>query len=74
MNYSSRKNKSILQTLKITWKTPSSYIWLCDDTRLQGFPGGPLVETLPSNVGDMGSIPGWGTKIPHAVGYGEKTL
>ena len=23
---------------------------------------------LPSNAGDMGSIPGQGTKIPHAVG------
>ena len=23
---------------------------------------------LPSNAGDEGSIPGWGTKIPHASG------
>ena len=29
-------------------------------------PGGPVVRTLPSNAGDMGSIPGQGTKIPHA--------
>ena len=36
------------------------------------FPGGPVVKTLPSNTGDMGSIPGWGTKIPHAVGCGQK--
>ena len=27
------------------------------------FPGGPAVNTLPSNAGSVGSIPGWGTKI-----------
>ena len=28
-------------------------------------PAGPVVRTLPSNAGDMGSIPGQGTKISH---------
>ena len=23
---------------------------------------------MPSNAGDVGSIPGWGTNIPHVVG------
>ena len=32
------------------------------------FPGGPVVKNPPSNAGDMGSIPGQGTKIPHAAG------
>ena len=32
------------------------------------FPGGPLVENPPSNAGDVGLIPGRGTKIPHATG------
>ena len=32
------------------------------------FPGGPVVKNPPSNAGDRGSIPGWGTKIPHALG------
>ena len=32
------------------------------------FPGGPVVKNPPSNAGDAGSIPGWGTKIPHAAG------
>ena len=32
------------------------------------FPGGPVVKTLPSNAEGMGSIPGQGTKVPHAVG------
>ena len=27
-----------------------------------------MAEDLPSNEGDTGSIPGWGTEIPHAVG------
>ena len=27
-----------------------------------------MVENLPSNAGDVGSIPGQGTKIPHATG------
>ena len=27
-----------------------------------------MVKTLPSNAGDVGSIPGWGDKIPHASG------
>ena len=31
-----------------------------------GFPGGAVVESLPANAGDTGSIPGWGVKIPHA--------
>ena len=36
------------------------------------FPSGPVVRTLLSDAGDAGSIPGQGTKIPHATGYGEK--
>ena len=27
-----------------------------------------MVENLPSDAGDLGLIPGWGTKIPHALG------
>ena len=30
------------------------------------FPCGPVVKTLPSNAGDVGLIPGWGTEILHA--------
>ena len=32
------------------------------------FPGGPVVKNLPSNAGDAGLIPRWGTKTPHATG------
>ena len=31
------------------------------------FPGGPVVKNLPCNTKDMGSIPGRGTKTPHAM-------
>ena len=27
-----------------------------------------MAKNLPVNIGDMGLIPGWGTKIPHATG------
>ena len=30
--------------------------------------GGPVVKNPPSNAGDVGSIPGWGTKLPPAAG------
>ena len=33
------------------------------------FPG-PVVKNSPSIAGDMSSIPGWGTKIPHAARHG----
>ena len=29
-------------------------------SKVQGFPGGTVVENLPANVGDMGSSPGLG--------------
>ena len=32
------------------------------------FPAGPVVKNLPTNAKDTGSIPAWGTKIPHAWG------
>ena len=32
------------------------------------FPGGPVAKNPPYNAGDASSIPGQGTKIPHATG------
>ena len=34
----------------------------------RNFPGGPMVKTLSSNAGSVGSIPGQGAKILHALG------
>ena len=28
---------------------------------------GPVIKNPPSNAGDMGSVPGQGTQIPHAI-------
>ena len=39
---------------------------------LKRFPGGPVVKTLHSNAGGTGSIPGRGTKIPHARQCSQK--
>ena len=36
--------------------------------RMADFPGGPAAGSPPANVRDTGSIPGLGTKIPHASG------
>ena len=35
---------------------------------MQDFSVGPVVRNPPCNAGDMGSVPDWGTKIPHATG------
>ena len=40
----------------------------CIKKQNRDFPGGPVVKNLPSNEGDMGLIPGQGTKIPNAAG------
>ena len=36
------------------------------NSKSRGFPGGPVVKSLLSNGGDVGSIPGQGTKVQHA--------
>ena len=35
---------------------------------MRDFPGGPGVKNLPSYAGNVGSVLGRGTKIPHATG------
>ena len=35
---------------------------------LSGLPWWSMVKNPPSNAGDAGSVPGRGTKIPHATG------
>ena len=39
----------------------------------EAFPGGPVVKNPPFNAGHTGSVPGWGTKIPHAVQPNKQT-
>ena len=42
------------------------YLWIKAAER--DLPGGPVVKNLPSNAEDASSIPGWGAKIPYAMG------
>ena len=37
------------------------------EDEMRDFPGGPVVKKLPCKAEDMGSIPGWGTKIPQVA-------
>ena len=52
----------------MAYSHPSSDRDLLLNFHSRDFPGGPVVKNLPSKAGDTGSIPGWGTKIPHATG------
>ena len=37
------------------------------EVSLGDYTGGPVLKNPPCNAGDLGSIPGKGTKIPHAT-------
>jgi len=60
-----------------TWKRLGTILFhfcyfyiLITSVRTQAFrdlPGGPVVKNRPCDAGDAGSVPGWGTKIPHAM-------
>ena len=53
----SSKAVSLGIKFKSAWKTIN-----------KDFPSGPMVKNPSSDAQDVGSIPGWGTKIPHATG------
>ena len=47
-------------------------ILLYKDLEVLGIPGGPVVRTWCFHCPDLGSIPGWETKIPKPHGRGQK--
>ena len=51
------------------WRTSEAHLHICMD-----FESGPVVKNRPSSLRDMGSIPAWGTKIPHASGQNKLQL
>ena len=51
------------QFLKVQWY----FQQIIKKKNSRDFPGGPVGKNLPSNEGDAGSIPGWETRIPHAL-------
>ena len=60
LGFSSRCGANIPHNL---W--PKYFFKNYNKPRVRNFPGGPVVETLPSNAGGEGSVPGWGARIPH---------
>ena len=46
----------------------SLLIFKMKNKKIRDFLRSPVVKNPPSNAGVMGLTPGWGTKIPHAVG------
>ena len=54
---------SSLNSKKLTNKKVSRF----KSKKKRDFPRGPVVKNPLFNAGDAGSIPCWGTKIPHAV-------
>ena len=75
------KNLSSFQTMWVVVPyLPVNIMWLYKRTfnseikdSSRDFPGGPVVKTLPSNVGRVGLIPGQGVKITNAQGQKTKT-
>ena len=42
------------------------YLYMFTITETKDFAGGPVVRSPPSSAGDLGVIPGRGTKVPPA--------
>lgn len=47
-------------------------IWGFRKWSFEDSPGAPVVETSCFSEGDVGSIPGQATEIPHAMWHGQK--
>ena len=65
-------------TISLAWsitifsiKFHTSYIHTLFQRVSGDFPGGPVVKNLPSDAGDMGWIPGQGTKIRFHMPWGN---
>ena len=49
--------------------TAKKIIWKYNENKKGiDFSGGPVVKNLPSIAGEVSLIPGWGTRISHALG------
>ena len=60
-----KANGSVKTTQKLS---PRKWDGLQVLKKKRDFPGGLVVKKPLSNAGDVGLIPGWRTKIPHAAG------
>ena len=52
-----------------SWTITTFYTYITNHQVLhtRDFPGDPVVKTSSSSAGSMSLIPGWGSKIPHAL-------
>ena len=66
-NKENTERQRTAETLKIHRQVKSGEVSLQKE-RKRDFPGGPVAENTPSNPGDVGTVPGRGTKIPYATG------
>ena len=57
----------VMMTTIMTVVTVGRQIILIETT-YRDFPDSPVVKTLLCSAGDEGSIPDWGTKMPHTTG------
>ena len=69
-------NYSVVSSSAIPWavalQAPLLFYKLCIKiVSVRDFPAGPVVKTITVTAGGMGSIPGGGTKIPHATLCGQ---
>ena len=63
------KKQTEWENLEVARENHITYIQgNADKIILRDFPGGPVVKNPPYNAGDVDSIPGQRTKIPHAAG------
>ena len=63
-----RKGGETLSTIIPEGVSYTGYVSSFQRRDCEDFPGGPVVETSPSNAEDAGSMPGQGSKISHAAG------
>ena len=54
-------------TIYATTNSKTDLKYFLKNLQLGNFPSGPVVKTLPSNVGDAGLIPGGRSKIPYTA-------
>ena len=59
--------------LKLSQHCPLAILQYKIKIKFRDFPSGPVIKKVPCNAGDMGSIQGLGTKIPHALGQLPRT-
>ena len=52
----------------------SIFFWISFNLKISSrdFPGGPVIKIVCFQLSGCGSIPSWGTKIPHATWRGPK--